>query len=205
MSGAWLAWLAPVFTWLHDLPSYVVAPLFTFLGGAATLLFGPRIQWAVEKKRELRQHQRQLIAQWRAMVSYVSRELARLEYAGTPYTLDNVLRILQRHVDYASFMSTYAHYSDIATREYAELDYGSQGRGFVESFPYGDQNFRHTRSERLCTAATCPSGSTLRSGRSPRSRGGGSSTSNRIRTDFHNAAYALNVAAAIASCAAFAD
>jgi hypothetical protein len=116
MSGAWLAWLAPVFTWLHDLPSYVVAPLFTFLGGAATLLFGPRIQWAVEKKRELRQHQRQLIAQWRAMVSYVSRELARLEYAGTPYTLDDVLRILQRHVDYASFMSTYAHYSDSGIR-----------------------------------------------------------------------------------------
>src|ERR1700732_1592881 len=58
-----------------------------------------------------------------------------------------------------------------ASPEYAELDCGSQGRGFVESFPYGDQNFRHTRSERLCTAATCPRGSTLRSSRSPRSRG----------------------------------
>jgi hypothetical protein len=116
MSGAWLAWLAPVFTWLRDLPSYVVAPLFTFLGGAATLLFGPRIQWAIEKKRELRQHQRQLIAQWRAMVSDVSKELERLEQAGTRYNLDDVLRILQRHLDYASFTSTYDHYSGSGIR-----------------------------------------------------------------------------------------
>lgn len=105
MSGAWLA-----------LVLAVVAPLFTFLGGAATLLFGPRIQWAIEKKRELRQHRRQLIAQWRAMVSDVSKELERLEQAGTRCTLGDVFRILERHIDYASFKSTYDHYSDSGIR-----------------------------------------------------------------------------------------
>src|ERR1700732_2025901 len=43
MSGAWLALILAV-----------VAPLFAFLGVVATLLFGPRIQWAVGTKRELR-------------------------------------------------------------------------------------------------------------------------------------------------------
>jgi hypothetical protein len=105
MSGAWLALILAV-----------VAPLFAFLGVVATLLFGPRIQWAVEKKRELRQHQRQLIAQWRAMVSDVSKELERLELAGASCNLDDVLRILQRHVDHASFESTFDHYSESGIR-----------------------------------------------------------------------------------------
>jgi hypothetical protein len=116
MSREWLAWLAPVFTWLRDLPSYVVAPVFTFFGVVATLFFSPRVQWTIEKKRELRQHQRQLIAQWRAMVSDVSKELERLEQAGTRCNLDDVLRILERHVDYASFKSTYDHYSESGIR-----------------------------------------------------------------------------------------
>jgi hypothetical protein len=116
MSGAWLAWLAPVLTWLRDLRSYVVAPVFTFLGIVATLWLGPHIQWTIEKKRELRQHQRQLIAQWRAMISDVSRELERLEQAGTRCNLGDVFRILQLHVDYASFTSTYDHYSDSGIR-----------------------------------------------------------------------------------------
>jgi hypothetical protein len=116
MSREWLAWLAPVITWLRDPPSYVVAPVFTFLGVVATLFFSPRIQWTIEKKRELRQHQRQLIAQWRAMVSDVSKELERLEQAGTRCNLDDVLRILQRHVNYVSFASTFDHYSESGIR-----------------------------------------------------------------------------------------
>jgi hypothetical protein len=96
---------------VRDVPSYVVAPVFTFLGMVITVWFGPRVLWTVEKKRELRKHHRDLIAQWHKMVSDVSEELDRLEEAGTPYTLGDVLRILERHPAYPSFMSTSERYT----------------------------------------------------------------------------------------------
>jgi hypothetical protein len=103
--------MATVLRAVRDLPSYIVAPVFTFLGGALTLFFGPRIQWSIEKKRELRQHRRQLIAQWQAMVSDVSKELDRLEQVGTSYHPGDILRMLERHAAYASFTTSYNHYS----------------------------------------------------------------------------------------------
>ena len=101
--------MATVFETVRDVPSYFVAPVFTFLGVVLTLFF-PRIKWSVEKKRELRKHRRKLIAQWQVMVADVSTQLDRLEQGGTSYHLGDVLRILERHAAYASFKSTYDHY-----------------------------------------------------------------------------------------------
>ena len=110
MNGV-LAWLAPLIAGLHDLPLAIIAPLFTFLGVIVTVIFGSRALWNIEKKRELRQHRRQLIAQWQTMVSDVSAELNRWEQAGTRYDLSDVLRVLEGHVTYASFKANYDRYS----------------------------------------------------------------------------------------------
>jgi hypothetical protein len=99
-----------------NVPSYVVAPVFTFLGGLIGVFFGPRIKWGIEKKRELRLHRRHLIAQWQNMIGDVSRELDRLETKDTYYDLGDVLRILERHPDYASFLSHYDRYSNSGLR-----------------------------------------------------------------------------------------
>jgi hypothetical protein len=108
MSSEWN--VASILASLRDLPSYVVAPVFTFLGGALALFFGPRIKWSIDKKRELREHRRQLIARWRDMVADVSSQLTKLEQEGKRYDTRYVLLVLERHADYASFKSTHDHY-----------------------------------------------------------------------------------------------
>ena len=82
--------IAAVFEALRNPPSYVIGLVSAFFGGLLTHFFDPYIQWNIEKKRELRQHRRELIAQWRAMISDVNKELARLEQSGTSYDLDDV-------------------------------------------------------------------------------------------------------------------
>src|ERR1700733_601277 len=110
----------PLLTALRDIPSdvvaAVVAPVFTFIGVVLTLFFGPRVQWGIEKRRELRQHRRQLVANWRTMVADVSKELDRLEQAEVSYDLGDVLRILERNAAYGSVHSTYEQYSRSGVR-----------------------------------------------------------------------------------------
>jgi hypothetical protein len=108
--------IASLLAKLQGLPSYVVAPLFTFLGVVATLFLRPRIEWNIEKKQESRRHRRELIAKWRAMVGDVSKELSRREKAGELWHSATALEILERHADYASFSSTYQHYNHAGLR-----------------------------------------------------------------------------------------
>lgn len=96
---------------LQGIPSYVIAPLFTFLGVIITLFWRPRIEWNISKKQESRQHRRELIAKWRAMVADVSKELSRREKAGESWHSGTARGILERHADYASFSSTYRRFS----------------------------------------------------------------------------------------------
>jgi hypothetical protein len=108
--------IAAVFEALRKLPSHVIGVVYAIFGGLLTHFFDPYIRWNIEKKRELRQHRREVIAKWRDMVSDVNKELERWEETGASYDLDDVLRILERHPDYASFKSTYDHYSHSGTR-----------------------------------------------------------------------------------------
>jgi len=88
----------------------VVAPVFTFIGAVVV----PRIEWGIEKKRELRQHRRQLIAKWHTMVGDVSEKLSRIEETAgykSGYSPDDVLRLLMRHPDYSSFQAANGEYN----------------------------------------------------------------------------------------------
>lgn len=88
----------------------VVAPVFTFIGSVAV----PRIQWGIDKKRELRQHRRQLIAKWHTMVGDVSQKLSRIEETAgykSGYSPSDVLCFLMRHPDCSSFQTAYDEYS----------------------------------------------------------------------------------------------
>lgn len=85
------------------------------VGSVLTVIFAPRVQWGIERKKELRQHRRQLIADWRAMVGDVSRGLNEIEQY-TTWNTGDALRLLERHAAYASFNSTYGQYSRSGAR-----------------------------------------------------------------------------------------
>lgn len=109
----------------------VLASMFTFLGvvigSVLTILSGPRVQWGIEKRRDLRQHRRQLIADWRAMVGDVSKGLDEIEKTSNWHTGD-ALRLLERHAAYASFKSDHAQYSHSGVRGFW-LRFRSSGVG----------------------------------------------------------------------------
>ena len=97
----------------------VIASIFGFLGAVIgsvlTNWFRPRVEWGIEQKRELRQHRRQLIADWRAMIGDVSKGLDEIEKASR-WTTQDALRLLERHAAYPSFKSACAQYSHSGVR-----------------------------------------------------------------------------------------
>jgi hypothetical protein len=78
-------------------PSYVVAPVFTFLGVILAVVIGPRALWNLEKNANYGSHRRHLIKHWRKMVSDIMVELDGLDQAKEQWHTGDVRRLLERH------------------------------------------------------------------------------------------------------------
>ena len=88
--------------WWNEVPQTAISLISGALGGTVSTFVAPWMQWGIERKRELRQYRRQLVANWHAMVGDVSKELGEMEKTGNWGTGD-ALRLLERHAAYASF------------------------------------------------------------------------------------------------------
>jgi hypothetical protein len=101
--------------WWNEVPQTAISLVSGAIAGTVSTFVAPWVQWGFEKKRELRQHRRKLIADWYAMIGDVSKRLDEIEKASS-YTDRDVFRLLARHANYASFQSTYAIYSRSGVR-----------------------------------------------------------------------------------------
>jgi hypothetical protein len=101
---------------VRDVPSYVDAPVFTFLGGVIGVFVGPPIKWSIEKKREVRQHRRTLIVSWYSMISDVSNNINCSQEIGKPLSESQVRGLLEMHRAYGSFFTASRNYNGAGIR-----------------------------------------------------------------------------------------